>query len=139
MSNFNFSGSPLPLTYPDLVCSPDVDSLGAETQSDLQNLIQDVMHVLQQDLGSNLDDPNRGCGIADYLSGTDIDLQTLAGNIQSQLHDDPRLTSVTAQVIAGYPGSTFPYTVLVNLGVSGAVIGVSFGWSSVTGLVNTTP
>lgn len=142
MSNFQgFTGGgpPLPLTYPDLVTNPDVDPLAAETQSDLQTLIQDGMHVLQEDLGSNLDDPNRGCGIADYLSGSAQNLQSLAGNIQSQLRDDPRLDSVTAQVIRGYPGSVYPYTILVNLGVNGSVIGVSYGWSSTTGLVNTTP
>jgi hypothetical protein len=141
MSNFsNFNGGvPLPLTYPDLVCNPDVDPLGAETTSDLQNLIQDVMHVRQEDLGSNLDDPNRGCGIRDYLSGASPNLQTLAGNIQSQLHDDPRLSSVTAQVVVNYPGSQYPYTILVNLGVDGNVIGVSYGWSNQTGLIYQTP
>lgn len=40
---------PLPLTYADWVDEDDVDPLGKETTSDLQNLIQDVIHVIEED------------------------------------------------------------------------------------------
>jgi len=139
MSNFNSGvNAPLPLTYPDLLCSPDVDPLGQETTSDLQNLIQDVFHVLQEALGSNLDDPNRGVGLYRWLSGTNVDLAALVSTIDSQLQDDPRLDSVSSQIVQEV-GSIYPWTIYVNLGVNGAIIGLSFGWSSSTGLVNITP
>lgn len=126
---------PLPLTYPDWVADNDVDPLGQETTSDLQNLMQDVMHVLQQDLGSNLDDPNRGVGIYNYLSGTNINLQSLAGNIKSNLIDDPRIDSVDVNVQA-QPSGIYAYIIYVNIGVNGSVLPLSFGWSQATGLVN---
>jgi hypothetical protein len=133
MSNLN---PPLPLTYPDILCGNDVDPLGQETTSDLQNLMQDIQHVLQQDLGSNLDDPNRGVGIYNYLSGTNIDLQSLAGNIKSNLIDDPRIDSVSVNVQAQSSG-IYAYIIYVDIGVSGTVLPLSFSWSQATGLVNT--
>src|ERR1700690_795675 len=106
---------PLPLTYPDLLFGNDLDPLGQETTSDLQNLMQDVQHVLQEDLGSNLDDPNRGVGIYNYLSGTNVDLQSLVGNIKSNLIDDPRIDSVDASAVAQTSG-IYAYIIYVNIG-----------------------
>ena len=136
-TNYPFSNPALPLTNPDMVCELDCDPLGAETTSDLQSLIQDVMHILMEDLGSNLDDPNRGVGIYRYLSGTQNDFRNLIATIESQLSSDPRIDSVSAQIQTNTVG-IYPYTIVVNLGVNGSIIGLSFGWSSVTGLVNTT-
>ncbi len=135
MSNFNNGGAiaTLPLTYPDLLCNPDVSPLGIETTSDLQNLIQDVKHILEEDTGSNLDDPLRGVGINNWLSGTSVNLASLTTLIIAQLKDDPRITSVDCS-ISGPLAGIFPYIINVNINVSGSVIPANFGWNQ-TGIV----
>lgn len=124
----------LPLTYPDLVCLEDVDPLGRETTSDLQNLIQDVQHVIEEDLGSNLDDPQRGVGIRNYLSGTQDDLAALPGVIKNQLLRDARIdtcaVSITAPTSAG-----FVWVIAVDIGVGASVIPLQFGWQLTGALV----
>lgn len=128
----------LPFTYADLVCDLDVDPFGGETTSDLQNLIQDVTHVISENLGSNPDDPNRGVGIQNYLSGTLTQLQTCAGAIETQLLEDDRIQACSASIEA-QNNATFPYLVKIDITVSGTVIGLVYGYSSVTGLVQQTP
>lgn len=125
----------LPLTYPDLLAGDDVDPLGQETTSDLQNLVQDVIHVLVQDRGSNLDDPNRGVGLYNYLNGSSNDLESLVGAIKSNLLDDPRIDSVDVEISAQTTGA-FSYIIYVAIGVNGTVLSLNFGWSQATGLQN---
>ena len=83
----------LPLTYPDIVCLDDMDPFAGETTSDLQNLAQDVLHVLMEMPGSNPDDPSRGVGVDLYLGGTADAFSTLPGAIDTQLSQDDRITS----------------------------------------------
>ena len=90
----------LPLTYVDCVCEDDVDPLAAETTSDLQNLEQDVLHLLLEAPGSNEDDPLRGIGIMNYLSGTVNDLQSLPRLIEEQLLQDTRISTVDCNIVA---------------------------------------
>ena len=133
LPNFQF-----PLTYADLVCDQDLDPFAGETTSDLQNLIQDVTHVIVELPGSNPDDPNRGVGIFNYLSGTEADLAKVAGIIESQLTQDDRVQACSCSILT-QDDATFPFVVRVDITVAGSVIGLSYGFSSVLGLVLQTP
>lgn len=117
----------LPLTYPDLVCVLDLDPYAAETTSDLQNLIQDVLHILREHLGSNPDDPERGCGVENYLSGTVDQFRTLCGTIETQLNTDERISSTSATITAN-DDSTF--LLRIEIGVSGTIIPLEYGWQN---------
>lgn len=127
----------LPLTYPDLVCDLDLDPFANETTSDLQNLIQDVYHLLLELSGSNLDDPTRGIGVEQYLNGRFDDLQTLMNTIELQISQDDRVKNcqATVQQLA----NPEHYEIIVKIGVGDDTIGLSFDWASVSGLTNTTP
>lgn len=127
---------PLPLTFSDLVCVQDLDPNGNETTSDLQNLTQDVFHVLIETLGSNPDDPERGVGIDQYLSGTTDNLMALPRLIENQLESDDRIDAVTASVVKNADGS---FTVAIELAVDGAVLGLQYGYTSNGGLLPLNP
>jgi hypothetical protein len=127
--------SNLPLTYPDLVCDVDLDPFASETTSDLQNLIQDVMHIISELPGSNPDDLKRGVGIQSILSGSSDALTKASKAIEASLGNDDRIQAVSCS-IASQDNATFPYLIRVDIQVAGSVIGVTYGYSSVTGLVN---
>lgn len=124
----------LPLTYTDLVCLDDMDPNAAETTSDLQNLLQDTYHVLVEDPGSNPDDPTRGVGIDNYLSGTTDQFTGLAGVIDEQLTADPRITKSTTNIQQASSGP-FPIIISIQIEVSGSVIGLQYGYATPGGLV----
>ncbi len=115
----------LPFTYPDLVCELDLDPFARETTSDLQNLIQDVLHVLRELPGSNPDDPTRGVGVELYLGGTVDMFTSLCGTIERQLIADDRINSCSCTV---NPEANGTFTVRIDLGVGAAIIPLSFGW-----------
>ncbi len=97
----------LPLTYADLVAIDDLDPLASETTSDLQTLAQDIYHILEEDPGSNLDDPERGVGVIRLLSGDTSVLQTLPHTIESELLKDDRIDQVNCTIVAVAAGGTF--------------------------------
>lgn len=115
----------LPFTNPDLLCELDLDAYGRETTSDLQTLIQDVLHVLIEDLGSNLDDPNRGVGVDNFLSGTQDQLAQLPRIIEDQLAKDDRINTVSAN-LETQPDGTF--RIRIDIGVAETIIPLLFGW-----------
>lgn len=114
---------PLPKTYAELRWLDDMDPQGAETASDLESLEQDVLHVLKERLASNLDDPNRGLGVEDYLGSTEDKLATLAHEIDTQLAEDSRLTSVQTTVTKD---STGTINIHVTCDVAGQVVEFNF-------------
>jgi hypothetical protein len=128
----------LPFTYADLVCLDDADQFASETTSDLQSLLQDIYHVLVELPGSNPDDPTRGVGINQYLSGTSVQLNTIPGVIEDQLTQDPRIDGCTASVQQQSSGP-FPWLVFIDVQVDGSVIGLQYGWSSDGGLQQVNP
>lgn len=119
--------TPLPLTYPDLVCDLDVDPFASETTSDLQNLIQDVYHLLLEYPGSNLDDPQRGIGVEQYLSSNDKQFSGLPGIIDTQLSEDERIDSSNTTLTQNNDG-TFLLKVQITVGVT--VVPLEFGWQA---------
>lgn len=118
---------------PDLVCADDLDLFGAETTSELENLIQDVQHVLLETLGSNLDDPDRGVGIFAYLSASTDKFAGLPGIIETQLLTDDRITQCVCTITQD--GSTDTYNIVVQIAVDGNQINLSFSWDSSGNLV----
>ena len=130
--------SNLPLTTPDLVCMLDLDPNGAETTSDLQSLEQDIFHVLINLLGDNPDDPGRGVGIDQYLSGTLDQIAPLAKIIENQIDQDDRVDSCSCGIIQNDSSSPYPITISIEVGVNGAVIGLQFGWTG-SGVVPLSP
>lgn len=125
---------PLPLTYADGLCVLDVDPLGAETTSDLQNLIQDVFHLLITWPGTNPDDPTLGIGVDLYLSGTTKDLDALQKKIPQQLLEDDRIPTCTASVTQEADGS---FTLDVEIGVGSSTLGLQYSYTQEGGLLQT--
>lgn len=121
----------LPLTYPDLLAEEDLDINAAETTSDLQTLKQDVLHILEEPPGSNIDDPDRGIGVVQLLSGSTIPLAALPGIIDGQLTKDDRIDSSQTTLTQEGDGT---FTINIQVGVGGAVVGLSYSYSAVSGL-----
>jgi hypothetical protein len=92
-----------------------MDPNGADTASDLESLEQDCLHVITELRGSNAADPDSGCGAATLLNGTAGQLQSLCGLIDSQLPEDPRVTSSQSTLTTEDDGS-YLITVVVQAG-----------------------
>jgi len=136
----------LPLTYADLVCLDDMDPFASETTSDLENLWQDVYHVLLQDPASNPDDVDRGLGVVNLLSGDTSVLASLPRTAEQELLKDDRIDAVRVALSQIQPGGTLSdgtvlpaggYELLVQIQPSGVVLpqSRSFGYVNGGGLV----
>lgn len=119
------AGVSLPLTYPDLVCELDLDPFGNETTSDLQSLMQDVFHLLKELPGSNPDDPDRGLGVDQYLSGTADQWPSFCRLAEAQLGQDDRIDTVSCNVTLQADGT---YRIRLDISVNGSVIPLEYGW-----------
>jgi hypothetical protein len=116
---------PLPKTYRTIRWANDMDPNGNDTASDLESLEQDVMHIIAQKLGSNMDDPTRGAGALSYLGATEVQFATLPSTIDAQLESDPRITSSqTPAPVLQEDGVT--YLLTVNITVAGQVLSFSY-------------
>jgi len=112
----------------DLRWLDDMDPFAAETESELEELEQNVYHVIEQDKGSNLDCPNRGLGAASATSkALPSGLAAQAENEIEQLDD--RIDSCTAELTTADDGSV---TLDLDVRVDGDVldIGVPIGGES---------
>ena len=122
----------LPLTYPDLVCEEDLDLFAGETLSDLQTLEQDVLHIIEQEPGSNADAPDLGVGIYSAMSGTAQNLIALAATISQQLELDDRIDSCSCtvtDVTAGSEQAGAFYSISVELIVDNKVINLAYDYN----------
>lgn len=135
---------PLPLTAPDVVCFDDLDQLAGETASDLETLEQDVYHILIEEPGSNIDDPDRGCGVERILSGPASGLDGMTNHIESQLRKDARIDGAKAKLTKLAPGAALPdgtlledggYLLEVEVVAGTAILGLSYSFSANGGLV----
>lgn len=88
---------------PEIRCYDDMDQFGGETVDELEDLEQDLYHRLIEPRGSNLDDPERGLGIEDMLSGA-LD-GTLKHKIEDELSKDPRVRGAAASITEIETGS----------------------------------
>jgi hypothetical protein len=123
------AGTALPLTYADLVCSNDVDPTAAETTSDLQNLEQDVLHILIQKKGGNPDDPTRGVDIPNMLNGDTRLLNSLATTIDAEIGDDDRVDGSTTTIVQEANGN---WTISILIQVGAAVLPLNFVYDGST-------
>lgn len=109
------SGLGLKRTYQEARWALDLDASGAETDSDLESLENDVLHMLMQDLGSNLADPDKGVGVFNFLSGTSDQLEALPAVVDAQLAQDPRISNSQTTLATNADGS-FSLVVTVTVG-----------------------
>ena len=123
----------LPLTYTDLVCIDDADRYARETTSDLQNLEQDVLHMLIETRGSNLDDLDRGIGLEELLSGTDVNLALAVSKVDEGLARDPRIDASTTTITPD-SAAAGGYLISIEIVVGAAVLGLSFAFSAGRGI-----
>jgi hypothetical protein len=121
-----------PVTAPDLVDLDDLDALGSETSSELQNLQQDCYHSLLAWPASNPDAPDRGVGVERYLSGTAADVGSLPAAIEADFLKDPRIQGCAATVTLEPDGS---YLIAVQVEGAVGVVGLSYGYTQGPGLV----
>jgi hypothetical protein len=137
--------SAFPLTAPDLRCLEDLDRFAAETTSELENLDQDVLHILMEDYGSNPDDGTRGVGLPNLLSSPTRSITNITALVETQLRKDDRIDQVKATLTELPPGYAFPDGLTFAAGgwllelqiVAGAdVVDYSYGYSPATGLVS---
>lgn len=127
--------TPLPLSYADLVFYEDLNLFALETTSDLQNLVQDIHHLLEEYPNSNPSDPDRGIGVELYLSGTVTQLNLLPNLINTQVILDDRVTSCNT-TITQLPDSSFQ--IIIQIAVSTIVLPLEFNFSTGAGLINLT-
>jgi hypothetical protein len=97
----------------DLRWLADLDPFGAETSGAYEELAQDMYHVVEQDLGSNLDDPTRGLGVANMISG--IIPQGFQQNADAMLMADERLSGADCEVVIDTSGGPAATTAAVNV------------------------
>jgi len=107
----------------DVICLEDLDAFGAEMDDPIAELEQDLYHGLLETRGSNLDDPNRGLGLEDALSGP-LDPQLLAEAIEAHCTRDDRVDSVTVSMTQLSPGggnAGDSYAIQINIQPEGSI------------------
>jgi hypothetical protein len=125
-------GAPTVVPVTDLLCVDDLDGTGAETTSDLQVLAQDVYHLLEEILASNLDDPTRGLGLPGLLNGTSLQLSVAAHQVDAQLRKDDRIDSSKTILVTNPDGS---FDIKIGIVVDGALLPLAYQYSKKGGLV----
>jgi hypothetical protein len=114
---------PLPRTYQEARWLDDLDPSGAETASDLESLQQDVLHIIEETLGSNLADPDKGIGAQNYLSGSAGQLLAMPSKIDEQLGHVSRITNSRTSVSQQSDGS---YLVAIVAAIQGSIVSFNF-------------
>ncbi len=89
----------------DLRCLDDMSLFADETTSELEELEQDVYHVLIETLGSNLDDVTRGLGLDDVLSDDEANLVSVPGLAEHQVQLDDRVVAAKATLTKDEDGN----------------------------------
>jgi len=113
----------LPKSYPEVRWGDDLDPSAAETESDLESLIQDCLHLLRETLGSNLADPDSGLGLEEVLSGAASLLSTLPSRCDAQLAEDPRIDAAHTTLTKQADGT---YLLQVEIAVAGSVVPLQY-------------
>ncbi len=96
----------------------DMDEFGRELDDPLAELVQDVVHLLLEVFGSNPDALGRGVGLVAALSGPASRIPGIRAQIESQLHDDPRISNAKATITATDSRGT--YRIDLEIEVNGA-------------------
>lgn len=110
-------------SYQELRWGDDMDPSAAETDTDLESLVQDVLHIIAEQLASNIADPDSGVGVVNYLSGTNVNLATLPGIIDAQLSNVSRISSSATTITLQADGT---YLILVAVQYADSVVNLPF-------------
>ena len=121
----------IPLTTPDLVCDDDLDPNAGEVANDLQALEQDVLHMLLERPGENIDDLSRGVGLVGMLSGTTADLAKVPARVEAGLLKDDRVTSCRTVISSPSGGA---YRIDITIETPAGVLGLAYSYDAVGGL-----
>lgn len=103
----------------DLVCFDDVDNFAAEYNDPVAELEQDLYHRLLEPRGSNIDDPDRGLGLEDALSGV-LD-PNLKNRIEAELRKDDRVIAAVATITA-LDATGARYRIDIDIQPSGEIV-----------------
>jgi hypothetical protein len=114
---------PLPRTYQEPVWTDDLDPSGRETQSDLESLEQDVLHIIGEKLGSNMADKQKGAAALSYLNGNADDLAALPHVIDAQLAQVARISASHSTLTLQDDGT---YRLDIEVAVAGVVVGLQY-------------
>lgn len=107
----------------DLRWSDDMQLDAAETDGDEEELEQDVLHVIEQDLASNPDDPTRGLGVANIASHALLQSsKSWEQKAVTEAQKDDRIDAVTAEMVVADDGSV---SLDISIEVDGAVLDVT--------------
>lgn len=82
----------------DLRCYTDLDPFGEECATPLEELEQDVIHRVTTRRGTNLDDPDFGESVFDWLSSAAADTDAMRAELEAEIAKDPRVAAVTVTV-----------------------------------------
>jgi hypothetical protein len=108
----------------------DIDAYASETNTEQQNLIQDLLHRLVELPGSNPDLPsNRGVGIMLYINGTEEQLRGLPARIDADWEQDSRVLKSVSTLTPQPAGAEFPFIISSQVESVAGVFGLSYGWS----------
>lgn len=80
----------------DALCFDDLDEFGRELDDPIGELEQDIVHMLFESYGSNVDARERSVGLEDALSGPVN--PGLKRYIEKKLSDDPRVIGAQATI-----------------------------------------
>jgi hypothetical protein len=87
-----------------------MDPFARETVTEYDEIVQDAYHVIEEDNGSNPDDPDRGLGVANSSSKALADVSaTTTTSAEKEVERDERIDSCAAML------SVDPTTGLVTL------------------------
>lgn len=88
----------------DVVCFEDLDEFGRELDDPLEELLQDVVHMVFESFGTNADATDRSVALEDSLSGpTDPGLRH---RVESKLTEDPRIDAAQVTLTDQGDGKT---------------------------------
>lgn len=113
----------------ELDCYYDMNEFDRELDDPLEELEQDLYHRLVEPPGSNIDDPDRGVGVEDELSGfADPSLQR---RIETDFERDDRVAACRARITKPDASASEQQGVIYRIEievetVNGATIGVVY-------------
>jgi hypothetical protein len=116
-------------TYQEIRWTDDMDASAAETDSDLESLQQDVLHILMEVLGTNIADQDKGLGLLTLLSGPSTILLASGPLCDAQLSRVSRLSSSHTTITATSDPTQQPgvsYVINVSCQVQSDIINLQF-------------
>ncbi len=89
----------------ELRCLEDMSAFADECVDDLEEIEQDVYHVLVERTGTNLDDLERGLAVDDMLSDSTTVLDGLPTKTEAELGKDDRISAVACKLTTDADGN----------------------------------